>query len=312
MTYRGHHVLSTLIRCHFSPVESTGGQYVYTGGSNGVIWIYHLDGRVVQGESIESSRRYPPDTQTRRKNDRSLSSTTTADLNDCTSSRANQYWTGPKLNRSSTRRRANTTTLRPRKRWSASTTRIQKERATVRYGTSGESLMWRFIPPLSHPIVDLAFAFAGCNATQERSKSRKSMVHGGARRLNPRCALERCEGADAFRSSRFFSLATVLYVLSPPSSFTPPFSLSGVSFRIIVVVIAHRQTLASIACSLRSLSWNGNEPSLISTAWERHAGGDIAVHQWKGLGKGGLNRLEDWVEVSAANAGEGVGDDGRA
>jgi hypothetical protein len=36
------------------------------------------------------------------------------------------------------------------------------------------------------------------------------------------------------------------------------------------------------------------------------------VHQWKGLGKGGLNRLEDWVEVSAANAGEGVGDDGRA
>ena len=51
MTYRGHHVLSTLIRCHFSPVESTGGQYVYTGGSNGIIWIYHLDGRVVQGES---------------------------------------------------------------------------------------------------------------------------------------------------------------------------------------------------------------------------------------------------------------------
>ena len=59
-------------------------------------------------------------------------------------------------------------------------------------------------------------------------------------------------------------------------------------------------------------SWNGNEPSMISTAWERHAGGDIAVHQWKGLGKGGLNRLEDWVEVSGANGAEGVGDDGRA
>lgn len=50
---------------------------------------------------------------------------------------------------------------------------------------------------------------------------------------------------------------------------------------------------------------------MISTAWERHSGGDIAVHQWKGLGKGGLNRLEDWVEESAANGGE-VGDDGRA
>lgn len=51
MTYRGHHVLRTLIRCHFSP-ESTGQQYIYTGGSNGVIWIYHLDGRVVQGKRV--------------------------------------------------------------------------------------------------------------------------------------------------------------------------------------------------------------------------------------------------------------------
>ena len=32
MTYRSHHVLKTLIRCHFSPIESTGGQYIYTGG----------------------------------------------------------------------------------------------------------------------------------------------------------------------------------------------------------------------------------------------------------------------------------------
>lgn len=65
MTYRGHHVLSTLIRCHFSPVESTGGQYVYTGGSNGVIWIYHLDGRVVQGES-----RCPSDTKQHTKREK--------------------------------------------------------------------------------------------------------------------------------------------------------------------------------------------------------------------------------------------------
>jgi WD repeat-containing protein 23 len=50
MTYRGHHVLKTLIRCNFSPIESTGGQYLYTGGSNGIIYIYALDGRVVQGE----------------------------------------------------------------------------------------------------------------------------------------------------------------------------------------------------------------------------------------------------------------------
>jgi hypothetical protein len=64
--------------------------------------------------------------------------------------------------------------------------------------------------------------------------------------------------------------------------------------------------------TVRDVSWNGNEPSMISTAWEGHSGGNIAVHSWKGLGKGGLNRLEDWVEVAVANGAEGVGDDGRA
>ncbi|KAG7528172.1 hypothetical protein FFLO_06365 [Filobasidium floriforme] len=155
MTYRGHHVLSTLIRCHFSPVESTGGQYVYTGGSNGVIWIYHLDGRVVQ--VLDRTKAQP------------LVNPLTGEYND---------------------------------------------------------------PSAPQEVV---------------------------------------------------------------SEYDPdPKGASN--------------------CTVRDVSWNGNEPSLISTAWERHAGGDIAVHQWKGLGKGGLNRLEDWVEVSAANAdaGEGVGDDGRA
>ena len=31
MTYRGHSVLRTLIRCHFSPRESTGQNYIYSG-----------------------------------------------------------------------------------------------------------------------------------------------------------------------------------------------------------------------------------------------------------------------------------------
>lgn len=31
MTYRGHAVLSTLIRCHFSPEVSTGQSYIYSG-----------------------------------------------------------------------------------------------------------------------------------------------------------------------------------------------------------------------------------------------------------------------------------------
>ncbi|KAI0066418.1 WD40 repeat-like protein [Artomyces pyxidatus] len=48
MTYRGHRVLHTLIRCHFSPAETTGGQYLYSGSADGKIHIWSLDGQVVQ------------------------------------------------------------------------------------------------------------------------------------------------------------------------------------------------------------------------------------------------------------------------
>ncbi|KAI0686011.1 WD40-repeat-containing domain protein [Cytidiella melzeri] len=48
MQYTGHDVLRTLIRCHFSPAETTGGQYIYSGSADGRIHIWSLDGRVVQ------------------------------------------------------------------------------------------------------------------------------------------------------------------------------------------------------------------------------------------------------------------------
>ncbi|KAF9469759.1 WD40-repeat-containing domain protein [Collybia nuda] len=48
MTYRGHSVLRTLIRCHFSPMETTGAQYLYSGSADGRIHIWSLDGRIVQ------------------------------------------------------------------------------------------------------------------------------------------------------------------------------------------------------------------------------------------------------------------------
>uniref|UniRef100_A0A4W4E8U0 DDB1- and CUL4-associated factor 11 n=1 Tax=Electrophorus electricus TaxID=8005 RepID=A0A4W4E8U0_ELEEL len=48
MTYRGHGVLHTLIRCRFSPEFSTGQRFIYTGCSTGKIIIYDvLTGRVV-------------------------------------------------------------------------------------------------------------------------------------------------------------------------------------------------------------------------------------------------------------------------
>lgn len=48
MSFTGHEVLRTLIRCHFSPAETTGGQYIYSGSADGRIHIWSLDGQVVQ------------------------------------------------------------------------------------------------------------------------------------------------------------------------------------------------------------------------------------------------------------------------
>lgn len=48
MTYRGHSVLHTLIRCYFSPMHTTGQRYIYSGCSTGSIVIYDaLTGKVV-------------------------------------------------------------------------------------------------------------------------------------------------------------------------------------------------------------------------------------------------------------------------
>ncbi|KAL1132657.1 hypothetical protein AAG570_010609 [Ranatra chinensis] len=41
-TYRGHSVLQTLIRCHFSPAFSTGQRYIYTGCAYGRVIIYDM------------------------------------------------------------------------------------------------------------------------------------------------------------------------------------------------------------------------------------------------------------------------------
>ncbi|KAI9740957.1 MAG: hypothetical protein M1818_004563 [Claussenomyces sp. TS43310] len=44
VTFRGHQVLRTLIRCHFSPPGSTNSRYVYTGSADGKVYVYNLDG----------------------------------------------------------------------------------------------------------------------------------------------------------------------------------------------------------------------------------------------------------------------------
>lgn len=49
LTFRGHQVKQTLIRCHFSPMATTGQRYIYTGCGLGFVYIYDiLSGGIVR------------------------------------------------------------------------------------------------------------------------------------------------------------------------------------------------------------------------------------------------------------------------
>lgn len=65
VTFRGHRVLKTLIRCHFSPDTSTNSRYVYSGSSDGRVFIYNLDATVAGiidvGEASFNSRQRDSD-----------------------------------------------------------------------------------------------------------------------------------------------------------------------------------------------------------------------------------------------------------
>lgn len=62
VTFRGHKVLRTLIRCHFSPPGSTNSRYVYSGSEDGKVYIYNMDatlaGKVDVLATTKDSRPY--------------------------------------------------------------------------------------------------------------------------------------------------------------------------------------------------------------------------------------------------------------
>ncbi|KAL2009074.1 hypothetical protein VTN00DRAFT_7268 [Thermoascus crustaceus] len=66
VTFRGHSVLKTLIRCHFSPPGSTNSRYVYSGSEDGKVYVYNLDatlaGTIDVGRATLNTR--PRDTDT--------------------------------------------------------------------------------------------------------------------------------------------------------------------------------------------------------------------------------------------------------
>ncbi|KAG9296513.1 hypothetical protein G9A89_015105 [Geosiphon pyriformis] len=68
MTYRGHKVLKTLIRCHFSPRHTTGQRYLYSGSEDGYAHIYSLDGTIVEKLDAQSAMDRHAETRRLRRN----------------------------------------------------------------------------------------------------------------------------------------------------------------------------------------------------------------------------------------------------
>ena len=48
VTFRGHKVMRTLIRCHFAPPDSANSRYVYSGSSDGKVHIWNMDSTVAK------------------------------------------------------------------------------------------------------------------------------------------------------------------------------------------------------------------------------------------------------------------------
>jgi WD repeat-containing protein 23 len=67
VTFRGHKVLKTLIRCHFSPPGSTDSRYVYSGSYDGSVYIWNMDatlaGKVNVLKATKNSRPRDPELQ---------------------------------------------------------------------------------------------------------------------------------------------------------------------------------------------------------------------------------------------------------
>lgn len=58
MTYRGHAVEKTLIRCHFSPQGSTDKRYIYSGSADGKVYVWTMDGVLKDTIDVAESTAY--------------------------------------------------------------------------------------------------------------------------------------------------------------------------------------------------------------------------------------------------------------
>jgi WD repeat-containing protein 23 len=58
VTFRGHRVLRTLIRCHFSPPNSTNSRYVYSGSEDGKVYVYNMDATLAGKIDVFAATKY--------------------------------------------------------------------------------------------------------------------------------------------------------------------------------------------------------------------------------------------------------------
>lgn len=63
VTFRGHKIQGTLIRCHFSPPGSTDSRYVYSGSSDGKVYIWNMDATLAGTIDVEASTKSQHPTQ---------------------------------------------------------------------------------------------------------------------------------------------------------------------------------------------------------------------------------------------------------
>lgn len=54
VTFRGHKVQRTLIRCHFSPPGSTDSRYVYSGSQDGNVYVWNMDATIAAKIDVKS------------------------------------------------------------------------------------------------------------------------------------------------------------------------------------------------------------------------------------------------------------------
>lgn len=59
VTFRGHKVLRTLIRCHFSPPGSSDSRYVYSGSYDGKVYIWNLDATLAGTIDVRTTTHAP-------------------------------------------------------------------------------------------------------------------------------------------------------------------------------------------------------------------------------------------------------------